>query len=380
LIEAVILSGGGHIVEFRFNANSGRPDQNTMWQPPWRTADPGTHEYDSLVPQYGDPETGRFLASYAGHALCLDGFGPPSAADAEKGVPLHGEAAITDWQHEQYQCDGTTCTKAAAKLPVAGLRVTRQFHLFAGESVLRVDERVSNLLDTPRDIQWVQHATFGPPFVSVGVSTVNASVCHGMTWPCGYENQELLPDNTPFSWPNVQTTDGKLISLREPFATPGRGLVASVHQDRSRKFSFVAALNAPLGLSIGYCFRSDTFPWLTIWEENRARANPPWNGTTHARGMEFGTTPFPIGKDETAKRDDLFGQKTSRHLGAKGELQARWLMFLAVTPSNWRIIDDVRIGSDTIELIAGSENVNVRAAGVQRFLEDPIGAIGTSPH
>lgn len=138
---------------------------------------------------------------------------------------------------------------------------------------------------------------------------------------------------------------------------------------RSRTFSFVVALNAAIGLALGYCYRSDIFLWLTIWEVNRARANPPWNRMAQARGMEFGTAPFPIGKDDIAKRGDLLGHTTARLIGAYGELCARWLMFLAVTPPNWRVIDDIRIGPNIIEMIAAHENIANPAIGVRRFLE-----------
>lgn len=367
LIEAVFLPGGGHIAEFRFTPNSGLPPQNAVWRPMWRTADPYSDEYDMLVPQYGDIDTGRFLASYSGHALCLDGFGPPNPAEALHGVALHGEAAVVPWEFTTE--DRTRTAHAIAKLPTAGLQVERRFNLLPGESVLRVDEQVSNLCDSPRALHWVQHATFGPPFLSPSVSTVNASVTRGMSWPNGYEGHALLPDNAQFMWPKMQTARGDSIDFRDPFSTPGRGFVAAVQQDPSRIFSFVTALNTTLGVAIGYCYRSDIFPWLTIWEENLARTNSPWNGRAQVRGMEFGTTPFPLGRDEIEKRGALFGQETARLIGPKGELHAPWLMFLAAVPSTWRSIGDVRIGRNTITLVTGNDSVRISALDVSRFLE-----------
>ena len=32
---------------------------------------------------------------------------------------------------------------------------------------------------------------------------------------------------------------------------------------------------------------------MGIWEENRSRLQPPWNGRTITRGMEFGVSPMP---------------------------------------------------------------------------------------
>jgi hypothetical protein len=286
------------------------------------------------------------------------------------GVALHGEAAVVPWEFTTE--DKAHTAHAVAKLPTAGLKVERRFNLLPGESVLRVDEQVSNLCDSPRALHWVQHATFGPPFLSRSVSTVNASVTRGMSWPNGYEGHALLPDNAQFMWPTMQTARGDSIDFRDPFSVPGRGFVAAVQQDPSRIFSFIAALNTTLGVAVGYCYRSDIFPWLTIWEENLARTTSPWNGRAQVRGMEFGTTPFPLGRDEIQKRGALFGQQTARLIGPKGELHAPWLMFLAVVPSTWRSIEDVRIGRDTISLVMGNDTVKISALGVSRFLEGSL--------
>ena len=62
------------------------------------------------------------------------------------------------------------------------------------------------------------------------------------------------------------------------------------------------AANWRMRLAVGYCFRRQDFPWMTIWEENRSRQSTPWNGRTQARGMEFGTTPFPLGSEENFRR------------------------------------------------------------------------------
>jgi hypothetical protein len=367
VVEAVLLPGGGHIAEFHFTADSGHPQQNMMWQPSWQTADPESDKYAALVSQYGDKATGRFLAAYTGHALCLDGFGPPSAAEACTGVGLHGEAATAMWE---FVSDDTNCiANGIAELPVARLRVERRFHLQPNENILFVDERVHNLSNASRNLHWVQHATFGPPFLASSISTVNASVTNGISWPHGYEGHALLPDDAFFSWPQAQTVHGNGIDLREPFTQPGYGFVAAVQQDPLRTFSFIAALNSSLGLAVGYCFRRDVFPWLTLWEENLVRTYSPWNGKEQARGMEFGTTPLPLGKDETAKRGSLFGQPTARQIGPFGTLYAPWLMFLAPVPCSWHTIEDVRIEEDQIVLIEGHHSQAISARGVANFLE-----------
>ena len=72
-------------------------------------------------------------------------------------------------------------------LPAAHLKFERQVRLAEGESVAYVQETVSNQRDVDHACDWVQHATFGPPFLQEGESTVTASGQRGKTWPLDYE-------------------------------------------------------------------------------------------------------------------------------------------------------------------------------------------------
>jgi hypothetical protein len=44
--------------------------------------------------------------------------------------------------------------------------------------------------------------------------------------------------------------------------------------------------------------------------------NPPWNGRTMARGMEFGVSPIPETRDAMVARGTLFGVPTFRRIAA----------------------------------------------------------------
>ena len=366
-VEMTVLTGGGHIASFSFTPNSGHPTENAIWESPWPSADPLTPEHDELSAQYGGRPTGTFLASYSGHSLCLDRFGPPSDLEASLGVALHGEAGIADWTCE---IDGTRGgVVARAELPIAGLQVRRRIQIAAGESVARVEEHVRNLRDTPREIQWQQHATLGAPLVSAGSSSIAASVGKGRTWPFGYDGPCLVPSDMPFEWPYVETQAHGRRDLRCPFTPPNGGYVVAVQQVPGREIGFVSALNWELGLLFGYCFRPADFPWLAVWHENRARDHAPWNGVTQALGLEFGTTPWPVGKEEMAHRRSAFDGPIDRTVPPHGKLDASWLMFLAQVPKTWREILDVTVAEDRIALReAGGEQAFVVARGALEFL------------
>ena len=114
---------------------------------------------------YGDVGVGRFLERFTGHTLCLNEFGPASEEDVAAGGGLHGEASLIEWSFSE---SDTASIRAIAELPLARLRVERRFSLFPGESIVRVDEVVTNLSAEAQPLHWVQHATVGPPLFGEG--------------------------------------------------------------------------------------------------------------------------------------------------------------------------------------------------------------------
>jgi hypothetical protein len=370
LVKMTMLTGGGHIASFSFTPASGYATENVIWEAPWSTADPLTPEHDELSEQYGGRPAGPFLASYTGHSLCLDCFGPPSELETSLGVTLHGEAGIANWVVES---DGSIENLVArAELPIAGLQVQRKTRIAAGETVVRFEEQVRNLRDAPREIQWQQHATLGAPLVDAKSSSIASSVSKGRSWPLGYDGPCLLPSDVAFNWPYVNTqADGNdsRRDLRRPFTPPDGGYVVAVQQIPGREVGFVSALNWELGLAFGYCFRSADFPWLAVWHENRAREYAPWNGKTQALGLEFGTTPLPVGKEEMARLRSSFEGPVDRTVAPHGTVSASWLMFLADVPKTWREIQDVIVGEDRITLHeASGGQKSIVARGAFEFL------------
>lgn len=336
MMEAVTLAGGGHLAELRL-ASGDETGINCLWTPPWPTADPDTAQAASLIARYGGDAAARFLAGYAGHALCLDLFGAPSPQEEALGVALHGEAAVHQWNFEPTP---TGCI-GHVDLPVAQLRFERNLSVAFDAAVLFIEERIENCGAEPREMHWVQHLTLGPPLLGGDESLVSASLDRGITWPLGYEGHEVLRDNAAFTWPDAPTLDGSA-DLRVPFAHKGAGFLAAVRVTPARDFAFIAALNFRIGLALIYCFRRSDFPWVAVWEENCARTGAPWNGTTQARGMEFGTTAMPIGRDAMRAMGTLLDTPSSRMLAPGSSLHARYFAVIARIPRGWRAIADVQ--------------------------------------
>ncbi len=307
---------------------------------------------------------GACLAGITGHALCLDLFGTPDHDEAARGVALHGEACVRPWSFTPAPggCVGEV------DLPVARLGLRRALSLADGAPLLLVTETVTNHGDSDRDIHWVQHLSLGPPLLAPGTSRVFASLDRAKTWPLGYEGRELLRDDAEFTWPNAPAVTGESVDLRVPFQRLRTGFVAAARVDPAHEFGWIAALNPDLGLALLCCFRRADFPWVAIWEENRARRGSPWTKTAQVRGMEFGTTPMPIGREAIRSLGSLFDTPVSRNLHAGASLQARYALGIAEIPAGIGALARIEIANDVISLVAPSTVVHVPAPGLRRFL------------
>ena len=365
-IDVVTLTGGGHIADVRFRPESGFPTENVLWEAPWKSIDPGQFRSRDAA-KYGTPFVGRFLSGFTGHALCLDYFGPPSPEEIAQGLALHGEAPVSAWAITAK----SSALNSAVKLPHAGLTFNRQMEIAPDESVLYFRETVENGRTVDHYFSWVQHATFGPPLMSPGESHFFVSGTRAKTWALGYEGHAFLRDNREFVWPHAPALKSRTADLSKPFAKDNKGFVATVRVNERAKYGSVAVLNWRLGLAAGYIFRSADFPWVTLWEEDFARSGPPWNGITRARGVEFGTTPLPVGTAETIKNGPLFDTPTLARVGAKSKISTSYAMFVTPVPRDWRAVRDVQLANGKIILAGAARNQKriISAGRLQSILE-----------
>lgn len=359
-----VLRAGGLLAEFGLVASDGACLRNLLWESPWSLRSPGPRSDEELRRLYGDVGTGRFVERFTGHALCLDEFGPAPEVEVAAGSGLHGEASLAEWSFCDLKHDSVT---ARARLPLATLVVERRLSLSAEEPVIRVDERITNCSDQARRLHWVQHATVGPPMFSEGMSVATSAML-GTTASRMYGDRDLLEPDTTFEWPYASSVYGESIDLRRLFQRRSTGLVAAVRQPAEREFGFVAAMNSAERSALIYVFAVRDFPWLTVWEENDCRQEYPWNGRTQARGLEFGTTPLPLGKEAIDAAGPVLGYPTSRDMEGGATVGARWIMAAATGVALPNSIDDIVVEEDSLLVVGPEEKIRVAARGIANFL------------
>jgi len=354
LVQLITLTGGGHIAEFHFMERGGAPKLNPLWIPPWKTIEPYRYQEKVHGVRYGPIFEGKLLSGIAGHNLCLDYFGSPSPEEAKQGLSTHGEAPSLRWRKiNQSVGDDRVTLGLSVRLPVAGLTFQRQITLRQDQPVAYFRETIYNDRKCDHFFHWVQHITLGPPFILSAKSRVFLPGTKGITFPFGYnEGKSLLATGRSFHWPNAPTRSGSSINLENVLIGRGLGFVASVLIDPRRDWGYVCALNAKHRLLIGYCFRREDFPWVAVWEENRAISAVPWKKRTETRGLEFGTTPIPSTRRDSLRRGNLYDTETFACVPARGRKTIEYLGFLAQAPAAVRRISDVRYSGKEI-LISG---------------------------
>ncbi len=316
-IRVTVLVEGGHIAEILHKKTGASP----LWIPPWPSIEPSTYS-PATHPEYGADSESKLLAGIMGHNLCLDIFGPPSSEEAAAGLTVHGEASVVP-----YRIDAQDRTlHASADLPLAGLRFTRSVILPEWGTKIQISETVENISAYDRPIAWTQHVTLGPPFLHNAKTQFTLHPAHSRTFEGMFAGSDLKPA-ADFSWPAAPLQKGGSIDL-SIYSSAEKSAKFTTHLFTGETASFVAHDPAS-GIRFGYQWKTADFPWIGIWEENRYRKDPPWNGETITCGFEFGVSPFPETRRAMIDRGELFGVPGYRWIPAGGRIEVAYSAFLS---------------------------------------------------
>ena len=339
-LRVTVLPGGGHVAELTLK---GGREVNPLWVPPWPSLEPGVYQRDKHGSAYGTDSEAATLASIMGHNLCFDYWGAPSPAEFQAGLTYHGEVSTLTWKRVS---GGSADLTYHADLPQARTSMTRTLRLRG--PVVYFEETAENPTSFDKPIGWVQHVTFGPPFVDARTSAFDASGTRA--------ERRVGSQSREFSWPAAEEKDYRRFSPDDRSEA-----MAYVLLDPSREIEFVSALNTGYKQLVVYVFRRQDFPWLAIWEQNRTRMSPPWNGETRTRGMEFGNTRISGTLRAWLRMPMLWDTPVFGWLDARAKHTARFLAVVAPTPEGFDRLRDVRIAGRELWL-AGPGDKTVRVA------------------
>lgn len=308
-LQVIVTVEGGHIAALKDKVSGVNP----LWTPPWPTMEPSKFDPVKHAATYGNDAESRLLAGILGHNLCMDRFGPPSESEAAAGQGVHGEAPVALYSFTE---SGDTLV-ANATFPVAQLAFERKLHLPPRSHAVTITEQVTNLSAEDRPIAWTQHVTLGPPFVEPGKTMFWASATRSKVVESDFTGGKgYMEVGAEFNWPHVPALDGGTRDM-QVFPDLASSAAYTAHlMDPSKLPAWFAAWHPDLRVGCGYRWDAKNFPWMGIWEENRARAQAPWGGKTITRGMEFGVSPFPENRRAMLERGEMFGTPTVRWIPA----------------------------------------------------------------
>lgn len=316
-LRVTVTVEGGHIADITEKSTGVNP----LWTPPWPSIEPSGYSVERN-PEYGNDSESKLLAGIRGHNLALDIFGSPSAEEFRCGLTVHGEASIVPYDIDTQGIS----MRMTAHLPLAMLNFKREIRLEPG-GVVRIRETVNNLLAIDRPIAWTQHVTLGPPFIEHGVTRLHLPAKRSMVYPIDLSEHQPYQPGAEFDWPLVPNKDGSKSDLSVYPNHPRSAGVTCHAVDADRADGFFVTWHPRSQLLFGYVWRREDFPWISLWEENRSRTIPPWNGVTVTRGVEFGVSPFAEGRRAMIDRGSLFGIPTYRWLPANSTATVEYLAF-----------------------------------------------------
>ena len=312
-LRVTVLKEGGHIAEI-FDKRAG---VSPLWVPPWASIEPSCYD-PKQHPEYGSAIDAKLLAGIMGHNVCLDIFGSPSDSEFAAGMTPHGEGSVVPYEIDE---SGGQLTMQA-DLPLARIHFQRRI-ILAGNHAIKIIETVESLCAFDRPIGWTQHVTLGPPFLETGITQFRASAGRSKVFESVFGSAAYLKTGAKFEWPMAPRSGGGTADLQSFNDAPvSSGYTAHLMNDRRR--AFFIAFSPTFHLAFGYVWNRADFPWMGIWEENHSRTNPPWNGKTLTRGMEFGVSPMPESRREMVDRGRLFDVPAFRWLPARARIEVEY--------------------------------------------------------
>jgi hypothetical protein len=273
-----LLDKGADIIELKYKPL----DVDLMWHSPQGYVNPVDY-----VPAVATADS-SFNDLYGGgwqDAVPVIGNGPQEHRGAKYGT--HGESPVLRWDCEILEEDGQS---ASAVLRVEGIRypfrLEKTVRIDSDRATLHNSEKLSNLSPQPLEFFWLQHPSFGEPFLNPGDTIEIPSDSEVVNL------QEFNPNGRiaggSFQWPKAGSRNGGAdIDLS---VLPPRDLVAEETIFIRVKKGWYALKNPMLGLSFKLEWDPSIFRWIWFWQ-NYNLPDYPYYGAAWNIAIEPATSP-----------------------------------------------------------------------------------------
>jgi galactose mutarotase-like enzyme len=284
-----LLDKGSDIIELRYKPM----DLDLMWHSPRGYTNP--REHVQSIPTSESSFTDLYGGGWQ-DAVPVIGDGPQENRGAKFGT--HGESALLPWACEIEESEGDS---ALATMNAKGIRypfrLEKKVRINKDDAKLFIRETLTNTSPQNLEFYWLQHPSFGEPFLSPG---------NKIDLPRGSEIdsiQEINPNGRvgggKFAWPTVPARNGR--SEIDLSVIPERKLVTEETIFVKMKEGWYMLTNPQLGLSFRLEWDVSVYPWLWFWQNYNLPDYPYYGGAWNIAIEPATSLPTSIAKQ---RKDD----------------------------------------------------------------------------
>jgi hypothetical protein len=312
IIVTVLPEKGADLYSIQY-----KPKMNVdlLWKSPW-----GANKLGSKAHQGGDSSQ-QWLDYYPGGWQIMF----PNAGNecVYKGAfhTFHGESNAIPWSVQVSIDDGEQLSVLfTANLTRSPFRMERRITIFANQSIIRLNEKVTNLGEEEMDYVWGQHIAFGAPFLSEDCAIRVPAEYITSEYHDDLPHYRLSSEQTN-KWPMVQTAAGEMIDFSK--IPPSSQRATDLAYLSGLKDGWYAIHNSRMDLTVGVGWDVRVLPYIWLWQELRGLFGHPFFGRSYVMGMEPCSTPTSAGLVESLNR----GFTRSLSPGQSEELELSMVLF-----------------------------------------------------
>ncbi len=310
-----VLAGGGFIGEVALVRPDRSPSINVMRVPHYPTIDPDSYEAERDGDLYGRGMQRRLMAGYMGHFVAFPHFGASSEREFAEDYAQHGEVYTQRWSRDSNSAPDTL--EMSTSLPLTRYDFRRTIQLPPGQPVAYVTDTATSLAPFDRPYQWVDHITFGPPFVEPGRNFLDMSPARRMD------------RNPPHLSSKTERASSVFTGTNQSWALTGDG-----------EKIYITVYNPDIGILVGYLFEASAARWMLDWQEYHRNQFVPFSGRGVARGICIGNSNIS-GLRAAVRQGALDGIPTFGWFEAMSSVVRRYMMFAIPVPRDFQGVGNV---------------------------------------
>ena len=195
----------------------------------------------------------------------------------------HGETALIPWECEiEKEIPEEEIVHLSTKCYRYPLKIDKWLILRQKEKILTIKEKITNESEQSLEFSWLQHVTFGEPFLSSDcVIDLEAGtiLTHTQEIP-----GSLLPIKAKSDWPIAKDKHGHEIDLSR--IPPKEKRTHDLVYIMDLKEGWYAITNTRIKLGFGLIWDKNIFPYIWFWRPLGGAWDYPWFGRAWSVGLE----------------------------------------------------------------------------------------------